>query len=108
MNILFTWQFWGFIIAICGLLFSIFNLILGKLVAGKIQGNDLKHLTTDVSELQKEYREREDKIILGLGSIDKRLGRIERRQAVTHAICNERHKLKLNKRKNSKKKLIKI
>jgi len=84
--------FWTLLIAILSLLWSACNFIVGKIIADKIQGNDLKHLAIDVIELKQNDEKRTEKIYCELKKIFKRLGSIDRLIIKRDAICEMRHK----------------
>jgi len=92
MQILSDWKFWTLIIAVCSFLFSIFNLIVGKIVATKLTENDLKHITADIETLKKNDEKRSENIYCELKKIFKRIGIIDKRIVKRDAICEERHK----------------
>ena len=82
---------WIWIVSVCGFMFSCINFFLGKYVAGRIMGNDLKHLTKDVDELKASDKDWKKGLKLELNKIFRRLGSIERNQTAMQAVCNERH-----------------
>ena len=71
---------WGYLIAIFSFLFSLFNLILGKVVTRKIQDYDLKI----IKNVMEELRTKSDDIISRVGKVEKEIG-------IHKAICEERH-----------------
>ena len=91
MEILKDWRFWGFAIAIISFLFSAFNFIIGKIIANNITGNELKHLTEDVSELKQESKEYKGELKTELNKIFRRLGKIEKQIVKRDVLCEERH-----------------
>ena len=86
------WRIWIGIVSACSFLFSVFNLIVGRHVANKIVGNDLKHLTSDVKEIKEEHKEIKINLRDDLNKIFRRLGKIDKSTAVQRAVCDERHK----------------
>ncbi len=85
---------WGFVIAVSGLAFSVFNFVFGKLVANKITNNDLKHLTKDVENLKQDSKEYKTELKKDLEKIFRRLGKIDKNITRRDAICEERHSKK--------------
>lgn len=86
---------WRFLVpasvALLSLAFSVFNFIVGKLVASQIIQNDLKHINTDIKELKKENTGIKIDLRKDLSKIFRRLGKIDKAVAVRKAICDERH-----------------
>jgi len=91
MGFISDWRFWFLLVSVCSFLFSIINLMIGRHVANKIMGNDLKHITADIVDLKKENKEIKIDLKADLGKIFKRLGRIDKGLAIRKAICDERH-----------------
>lgn len=89
MNIIYIW-----VVSIVSFLFSIVNFFLGKFITAKIFGNDLVHLTKDVTELKKVEKEYKVDLKNDLSKIFRRLGKIEKEIVRREAICNERHRKK--------------
>jgi len=89
---------WKFLVpasvALLSLAFSVFNFIVGKLVASRIIQNDLKYVKDDIAELKSENKEIKIDLKADLNKIFRRLGRIEKEIVKREAICNERHKKK--------------
>ena len=83
--------FWTLLIASLSLLWSACNFIFGKLVANKILGNDIKHITTDITELKDKDEKRNENIYCELKKIHKRLGSIDRLIIKRDTLCGERH-----------------
>ena len=87
---------WRFLVpasvALLSLGWSVFNFVVAKLTFAKIIGNDLKHVTADITELKVENKEIKIDLKQDLNRIFKRLGKIDKGLAVRTAICNERHK----------------
>lgn len=92
-EILTDWRFWTFIIAVFSLLFSAFNLIVGKIVAHKLQNNEIKHLKEGIKGLKDSEKEFKIDLKNELQKIFRRLGKIEKIQYAQQKVCNERHKL---------------
>lgn len=86
---------WRFLVpasvALLSLAFSVFNFLVGKLVASKIMNNDIKHLTLNVKDLKDKDRELRVDLKNDLEKIFRRLGKIDKAIAVRKAICDERH-----------------
>ena len=86
---------WRFLVpasvALLSLAFSMFNFIIGKLVASKIVQNDLKHVTADIDSLKIDNKEIKIDLKKDLNKIFRRLGRLEKIQYAQREICNERH-----------------
>lgn len=91
-ELLTDWRFWTFIVAVSSFLFSIFNLIVGKIVASKIQHNEIKHIQVDIKELQENEKDYRLDLKNQLTKIFRRLGKIEKIQYAQKAVCDERHK----------------
>lgn len=87
---------WRFLIpasvALLSLAWSVFNFVVGRITIAKITGNDLKHVTADITELKADNKEIKVYLKKDLDKIFKRLGKIEKGLAVRTVICNERHK----------------
>jgi len=84
-----NWQFWTFIIAIASLLYSMANHIVGKIVASKIQNNELKHLKLDIDNIRKEELMFKKDLKKELHGIKLIVRRVERKQIKRDAICEE-------------------
>ncbi len=78
-------------IGLVALAWSIFNFILRKITMTKLIGNDLKHITADITELKDENKTIKIDLKQDLEKIFRRLGKIDKGLAVRTAICNERH-----------------
>ena len=93
INIITDWRFLvPASVALLGLAFSVFNFVVGKIVATKITGNDLVHITADIEKLEKEDTAIKSSLKNDLDKIFRRLGKIDKAIAVRQSICNERHK----------------
>lgn len=77
MNIFTDWKFWLFILAVINSLISILVFFFNKWSHEKIVGNDLKHLTADVSEIKAEQKCMKDKLIHVSEDVAKLKGKIE-------------------------------
>ena len=81
------------ILALISLIWSIVNSIVGKIITHKITQNDLKHLTADVKDLKKDEKEFKKEINQNVHKIFLSIRRIEKKQGIRDAICNERHQI---------------
>jgi len=89
------WQSWALVgISCLGVFGSVINFFVGRHIANKITGNDLKHLTDNFQEIKIEHKELKVDLKKDLQKIFRRLGKIERNQSVRDALCNERHSIK--------------
>ena len=98
---------WTMFIAGLSFLYSVFNHVIRNRVQSKLTNNDLKHLTSDVVELKKDYKELKIDLRNDLEKIFRRLGKVEKNQATQTAICEERKKhckVWCSENKNNKKK----
>ena len=81
------------LLALVSLIWSVVNSIVGKTIAHKITQNDLKHLTVDIKNLKEDEKEFKKEIKQNVHKIFLSIRRIEKKQAIRDAICNERYKI---------------
>ncbi len=87
-----SWTFViSLILAIISLIWSICNSIIGKLIAHKIQNNEIKHITADIDKLEKEEKVFKKEIRENFKTICDTTKRIETNQKIRDAICETRH-----------------
>jgi len=81
------------LLALISLIWSVVNSVVGKAITHKITQNDLKHLTADVKNLKEDEKEFKTEIKQNVHKIFLSIRRIEKKQGIRDAICNERHQI---------------
>jgi len=88
-------NYWRMIVVIISsitLLITVIKLISNSYAIGKIQNNEIKHITIDIDNLKKENKDFKKEIKTEVHRIFLAIKRIEKKQTVRDTECNLRHK----------------
>lgn len=88
-------EYWKAIVVIISFIslgITIFKTLVNSIALCKIRDNHLAHIQDDINNIKKEDKNFKELIDKKLEEIRKGISRIERKQSVQKAVCDERHK----------------